>query len=98
MIIFHLLIPVILHLVDHTVNVKHIMDMQSARAVKVTLEALLHVDQNVLSVLTAHLTRHVPAKNAWIHAQERVELMQIVKLEIIVQSAVVFLITLVILS
>jgi hypothetical protein len=65
------------------------MDKQSVRVFLDTLEDLLHVDQNVLQVLSALKTRLATIKNVLILALEPVVLMQNAKSETIAQSVLV---------
>ena len=79
MIIFLPKILVTLHHADNLVNVNLIMDMLFVHAAKVTLEAHLLVDLNVLSVQIVHLTKHAAIKSALIHVWKLVVLTQTAK-------------------
>jgi hypothetical protein len=55
-----------LHLAVQTHNAKKLIIRQSVLVCQLISEVLLVVDQNVLSVLNAHMTKHVRIKNVLI--------------------------------
>jgi hypothetical protein len=65
-------IPANLHPAVQTHNVEKLIIKQFALACQLILEALLVVDQSVLSVLNAHTTKHVQIKNVLILVLELV--------------------------
>lgn len=91
-------IPVNLHPAVQTHNVEKLIIKQFALVCQLILEALLVVDQSVLSVLNAHTTKHARTKNVSILVLELVVKMPNVESIITVPFVIAWMVILVTLS